>query len=322
MSLLSIENLKVVFDTDRGQVCAVNDVSFSVAPQEIVGVVGESGCGKSVTAAAVMGLIPQPPGRVTQGQIFFEGQDVLKFSPNQLRKLRGAGIGMVFQDPLSSLNPVMSIQTQMTEALHAHQDISKSKAIKIAADLLDEVGLPDPHKHLNSYPHELSGGMRQRVMIAMALTLKPKLLIADEPTTALDVTVQAQLITLFQKLVKEHDMAMLLISHDLGVVVQLAQRIVVMYAGHVVEEATTEHLFAQPQHPYTQGLLNSIPDITKQELPQGIGGHVPDPVNLPTGCPFHPRCQYAQEDCQQDFPETMTQQSHSYACYHPQGVES
>lgn len=316
--LLEVQNLKVVFDTDRGQIRAVNDVSFSVAANEIVGIVGESGCGKSVTAAATMGLIPNPPGRVTGGRILFEGEDVSRLSPGALRALRGQKIGMIFQDPLSSLNPVLNIETQMIEGALAHGILSRDRARSRAADLLDQVGLPDPQKQLRSYPHELSGGMRQRVMIAMALMLEPKLLIADEPTTALDVTVQAQLIELFQRLSRDHNMAMLLISHDLGIVVQLARRILVMYAGHLVEEAPTEALFASPRHPYTQGLLDSIPDLETGKLPVGIGGQVPDPAALPAGCSFHPRCPNAKDRCRETFPEISTDPGgRAYACYYP-----
>jgi len=317
--LLSIEHLSVEFETDRGVVRAVNGVSLSVAAGETLGLVGESGCGKSVTGLSILRLLPSPPGRITGGRIAFEGEDVLAASMPRMREIRGAAISMIFQDPLSALNPVMTSGRQVMELVQAHERVGEAQARERMLTALRDAGLPDPAAAADAYPHELSGGMRQRVMIAMAIVLRPQLVIADEPTTAVDVTVQAQLISLFQRLKATHGMALLLISHDLGVVAQLADRIAVMYAGHVVEEAPTKELFRSPRHPYTRGLLDSIPSRQAPgTLPQGIPGTVPDPVTLPSGCPFHPRCPRRVERCPQTFPMTELQEASRFACYNPE----
>ncbi len=320
--LLEVDNLHVVFDTDRGAVRAVNGVSFAVQPGETLGLVGESGCGKTMTAQAILRLIPSPPGRIAGGRILFDGEDVLLARPERLRRLRGAAIGMIFQEPLSALNPVLSVGTQLTELLTAHGSVSRTAMRQQALETLSEVGLPDPPALLRAYPHQLSGGMRQRVVIAMAIALRPRLVIADEPTTALDVTVQAQIITLFKQLKARHHMTLLLISHDVGVMVQLADRIAVLYAGHVVEEAPTATLFTAPRHPYTRGLLAAIPARRAPgELPEAIPGAVPDAAQLPSGCPFHPRCPRVLEVCRGTFPEmTVFDPAHRAACYNPEPI--
>ncbi|HEX9780368.1 MAG TPA: ABC transporter ATP-binding protein [bacterium] len=315
-ALLEIEGLHVLFRTDRGLVRAVNGASLRVGEGDTVGLVGESGCGKSVTASAVLGLVPSPPGELAAGRILFDGRDLARASREELRRVRGAKIGMVFQDPLSALNPVLTIEAQLTETLHAHERLSRADARARALEALRDVGLPDPAQHLKAYPHQLSGGMRQRVMIAMAIVLRPALLIADEPTTALDVTVQAQLIALLRELKRRHRMAMLLISHDLGVVVQLAERIAVMYAGHVVEEAPTVELFRRPRHPYTRGLLEAVPG--RGTPARGIPGAVPDAAALPGGCPFHPRCPRAQTRCREVFPDDTGSLGRRFACHNPE----
>jgi oligopeptide transport system ATP-binding protein len=298
-NLLEVQDLKLYFKVKAGHVHAVNGVSFSVKPGEKVGVVGESGCGKSVTALSIMRLIPQPPGEYAGGSVLFEDQDLLALSENQMRKIRGGKIGMIFQDPMTCLNPTMTVGEQISEGLRIHLKLSKDEALKRAISLLEQVGIPDATRRINSYPHQFSGGMRQRVMIAIALACNPKLLIADEPTTALDVTVQAQILELISGVCNEFGTAVILITHDLGVVAGMTDRVVVMYAGKVVETAPTDELFANPRHPYTLGLLESVPrlDEQRQSTLKTIEGAPPDLVNPPTGCPFMPRCAFARAIC-------------------------
>ncbi len=292
MALLEVRDLVVRFRTHDGTVHAVNGVSLDVEEGETLGLVGESGCGKSVTNLAVMRLLPRPAGRIEGGQVRFEGIDLAGVPESQMREIRGRDIAMIFQDPMTSLNPVLTIEEQMVETIRAHRDVGRGEARDRAIELLRTVGIPRPENRLKSYPHHFSGGMRQRVMIAMALALEPKLLIADEPTTALDVTIQAQVLELLQRLTTERGTAVILITHDLGVVAGMAHRINVMYAGFVVETALTTDLFARPRHPYTVGLLHSIPrlDAVEGEPLIPIEGTPPDLRRAPVGCPFAPRC--------------------------------
>jgi oligopeptide/dipeptide ABC transporter ATP-binding protein len=290
-NILEVKNLKTQFFTEAGIVRAVDGVNIVVKRGEVLGIVGESGCGKSVTSLSVMGLISQP-GRVVDGEVFFDNQDLLKLSDKQMMKIRGNRISMIFQQPQSSLNPVFRIGDQLTEVLRNHQDISKDEAEKRAIELLMMVGIPEPESRVKSYPHEMSGGMAQRVMIAMALACVPELLIADEPTTALDVTIQAQILDLMRNLKSQMDTAIILITHDLGVVAEMCDRVNVMYAGRIVEEAAIEDLFERPKHPYTEALIGSTPVLGQadKEL-DTIPGSVPNLINLPPGCKFAPRCQ-------------------------------
>ena len=291
MTLLRVENLTVAFATGRGQVNAVEDVSLHVDQGEILGVVGESGSGKSVTALAIMGLLPHPPARVTAGRVLFDGADLLGLPERRLRRIRGPGIGMMFQEPMSSLNPVFTIGDQIGETLRAHERIGPSARRARTVALLDRVGIPSAARRLDDYPHQMSGGQRQRVMIAIALACNPRLLIADEPTTALDVTIQAQILDLLLELRAERGMAVLLITHNMGVVAETADRVVVMYSGGVVEQAPSAALFDRPAHPYTAGLLACVPSL-EMDLPRlaAIGGSLPDPARRPPGCRFAPRC--------------------------------
>ena len=289
--LLELKDLSVGFDTERGQIRPVAEVSFSIYPGQTVALVGESGCGKSVTALSILRLIPQPPGRILGGQVLLEGQDLLKLSEREMREVRGKDIAMIFQEPMTSLNPVYTIGDQIMEAVTLHQHVSSREARDIAERSLNDVGISDPHRRLQEYPHQMSGGMRQRVMIAMALSCQPKLLIADEPTTALDVTIQAQILELLRKLQRERGMSILLITHDLGVVAENADTVGVMYASRVVEFATVEELFDHPKHPYTEGLFRSIPKLGQHaNRLETISGMVPAPTRFPSGCKFHPRC--------------------------------
>ena len=294
--LLEIKDLNVAFDTDRGQIRPVRDVSLAIHPGQTVSVVGESGCGKSVTAMSILRLIPQPPGKVLGGQIMLEGRDLLKLPEHEMRRVRGKDIAMIFQEPMTSLNPVYTIGDQIAEAVVLHQRVSKREAIVIAEQSLREVGIADPGRRIGEYPHQMSGGMRQRVMIAMALSCKPKLLIADEPTTALDVTIQAQILELLRKLQREQGMAIMLITHDLGVVAENADVVAVMYASRIVEFARVEELFDHPKHPYTEGLFRAVPKLgAHSERLQTIAGTVPNPAKFPQGCKFHPRCPRTRE---------------------------
>lgn len=315
--LLTIDNLVVEFATDDGTVRAVNGVSYTVDPGEIVGVIGESGSGKSVTAMAVLGLVRQPPGRIRSGRIQLYDEDLRVAAERRLRQIRGGEVAMVFQDPMTTLNPVMTIGQQIVEALRLHQrDLSKAAARARAAELLAIVGMPSPEQTARRYPHELSGGMRQRGVIAMAIANDPKLLIADEPTTALDVTVQAQVLDLLRSAQRETGAATILITHDLGVIAELADRVVVMYAGRVVEQADVTDLFAAPRHPYTAGLLASLPsaDETEARL-ASIPGTPPNMAAPPDGCCFHPRCPLARERCRTEQPELTDIGGRATACH-------
>ncbi len=303
---LEVKNLKTYFDTDEGTVKAVDGVSFHIDRGETLAVVGESGSGKSVTSLSIMRLIAMPPGRIAGGEILYNGEDLVKKSERQMRHIRGNDISMIFQEPMTSLNPVYTVGDQIAEAIVLHQHKSYRQAMKMATEMLDLVGIPVPEKRVKQYPHQMSGGMRQRVMIAMALSCGPQLLIADEPTTALDVTIQAQILDLMRKLQREIGMSILFITHDLGVVAEIADRVVVMYAGRAVEEATVGDIFAHPKMPYTMGLLKSIPRVDRtrehQERLDSIPGNVPNPLYLPEGCAFHPRCQYVVDDCKKAVP--------------------
>ncbi|MCX7265259.1 MAG: ABC transporter ATP-binding protein [Burkholderiales bacterium] len=319
--MLKIENLKVHFDTDDGVLYAVDGVNLHIDRGETLGVVGESGCGKSVTAMTIMKLLPMPPGRIAAGQIWFEGQDLVQANEAVMRQLRAREIAMIFQEPMTSLNPVLSVGEQIAESLRLHEGLSNKQALAKAAEMLGLVNIPRPSQRVNDYPHQFSGGMRQRVMIAMALSCKPKLLIADEPTTALDVTIQAQILDLLNQLKSQMGMSIMLITHAMGVVAETAQRVVVMYAGRVVEEASVDDLFGSPSHPYTQGLIRSIPRIDldsvhKQRL-QAIPGLVPKLINPPIGCRFAPRCPHANERCAMEMPELRELTSgHKVACHY------
>jgi peptide/nickel transport system ATP-binding protein len=294
--LLEVQGLNVAFNTERGEIRPVRDVSFAIHPGQTLAVVGESGSGKSVSALSILRLIPEPPGKILAGSIRFEGRDLLGLSEREMRAVRGKDIAMIFQEPMTSLNPVYTIGDQIAEAVVLHQRVSMSQAYNIAEQALRDVGIADPRRRLFEYPHQMSGGMRQRVMIAMALSCKPKLLIADEPTTALDVTIQAQILELLRKLQREQGMAILLITHDLGVVAENADVVVVMYASRVVEVATVEELFDRPQHPYTEALFRSIPSLTDRRTRlDTIPGTVPNPAKFPAGCKFHPRCHRTRE---------------------------
>lgn len=296
--MLSIESLRTSFHTDHGVVRAVDGVSYQVKPGETLCVVGESGCGKSVTALSVMGLLQKPSGRVDGGKIVFQGVNLLELSEAEMRKVRGNSISMIFQEPMTSLNPVFTVGEQIREPLMLHQGLTKSQADERALEMLVKVGISEPRKRLDSYPHQMSGGMRQRVMIAMALACNPKLLIADEPTTALDVTVQAQILDLMRNLKKDFGSAIMLITHDLGVVAEMADRVVVMYGGQVVEEALVREAFKDPLHPYTRGLLESIPRLNEdRDRLAVIPGSVPDPRYFPAGCRFSNRCASCHDRC-------------------------
>ncbi len=304
--LLEVNDLKTYFDTDEGTVKAVDGVSFHIDKGETLAVVGESGSGKSVMSLSIMRLIPNPPGRIAGGQMLFNGQDLVKKSERDMRRIRGNDIAMIFQEPMTSLNPVYTVGDQIAEAIVLHQGKSKRQAMKMSAEMLELVGIPEPAKRVRNYPHQMSGGMRQRVMIAMALSCGPQLLIADEPTTALDVTIQAQILDILRKLQREIGMSILFITHDLGVVAEIADRVVVMYAGRAVEEADVEDIFAEPRMPYTLGLLNSIPRVDKvaehQLRLEAIPGNVANPLRLPPGCSFHPRCRFVRDQCKEAIP--------------------
>ncbi|PSL41364.1 oligopeptide transport system ATP-binding protein [Planomicrobium soli] len=302
--LLDVNNLKVNFKTYGGEVKAVRDVSFHVDKGEVVAIVGESGSGKSVTVQTIMGLIPMPPGIIKGGSIKFQGKEILGVSKRELRKVKGSKIGMIFQDPMTSLNPTMIVGKQIAEGVIAHQKLSKKEAKIKAIEMLKLVGIPNAEERYNQYPHEFSGGMRQRAMIAIALACNPELLIADEPTTALDVTIQAQVLELMKDIQKKTDTAIILITHDLGVVAETAQRVIVMYGGMMVESGTVYELFENPRHPYTWGLLNSIPDVEGPEKKKliPIEGSPPDLFSPPKGCPFAPRCKFAMDICVEEMP--------------------
>jgi oligopeptide transport system ATP-binding protein len=302
--LLEVKNLKTQFFTQDGVVHAVNGITYGVDVGETVAIVGESGSGKSVGVMSLIRLIPQPPGKIVAGEVWFDGQDLLKLSEDELRHIRGNRIAMIFQDPMTSLNPVLTVGRQITEALELHLNMNKEQARKRAVELLQLVGIPGAEARLDDYPHQFSGGMRQRVMIAMGLSCDPQLLIADEPTTALDVTIQAQIVDLVNRLKQDLGMAIIWITHDLGVVAGMAQRVLVMYAGYIVEEANVHEIYAQPRHPYTLGLLRSIPrlDLGRQKRLIPIDGLPPDLLEAPKQCPFAPRCAFAVEKCWQENP--------------------
>ena len=317
--VLTVEDLRTYFDTRDGVVKAVDGLSFVVKPGEILGVVGESGCGKSITSLSVMQLVPRPPARYASGRILFKGRDLLKATEAEMRKVRGNEISMIFQDPMSSLNPVLSIGDQLTEAIMLHQGLSKRQAMDHAVEMLDLVHIPEPHARLSEYPHQLSGGMRQRVMIAMALSCNPSVLIADEPTTALDVTIQAQILSLMEEIRDKFHTAIILITHDLGVVAEMADRVLVMYAGRKVEEADVIEIFENPQHPYTRGLMRSVPRVTSDysaaqvERLSEIPGIVPALTDLPAGCTFAERCSFATDRCRAEYPPLDAKRPHHLA---------
>jgi oligopeptide transport system ATP-binding protein len=300
VALLEVDDLRTYFYTREGAVQAVDGVSFHVEKGKTLGIVGESGCGKSVTALSIMGLIPKPPAKIVSGSVVFDGHELTTLSEHQLEDVRGKEIAMIFQDPMTSLNPTFKIGTQITETLRRHFDTPKEAARQRAVELLEEVGIPRAAERLDDYPHQFSGGMRQRVMIAIALSCNPKLLIADEPTTALDVTIQAQILDLLDKLRQEHEMAMIIITHDMGVVAEAADDVAVMYAGQIVEQAPALDLFENPEHPYTEALLGALPQLEGEGIREGrlmsIPGRPPDLVNPPEGCRFAPRCRYRDED--------------------------
>lgn len=316
--LLDVQGLETRFNTREGVVHAVNGVSFYLKEGETLGLVGESGCGKSVTAMSILKLIPSPPGNVCAGKALFHGEDLLKMSNIDIRKIRGSQISMVFQDPMTSFNPVLTIGQQMIEPLEIHEGMSKKDAMDRSIELLDLVGIPNPGERLNDYPHQFSGGMRQRAMIAMALTCGPQILIADEPTTALDVTIQAQIVELVKRLQEELDMAIIWITHDLGVIAGLAMRMAVMYAGFIIEEAYVEDLYRYPAHPYTKGLLGSLPRLDEDERQRlvSIDGLPPVLYKLPQACPFSARCQYRIDRCLAENPSLLSVGSnHNVACW-------
>jgi len=317
--LLAVEGLEVRFWTNRGTVHAVNGISFEIEPGETLGIVGESGCGKSVTSLAILGLLPRA-GRATAGSARLEGRELLALSDRELRDVRGREIAMIFQDPMTSLNPVLTIGRQIREALEAHFGLDRKAADARAAELLDQVGIPSAKSRISDYPHQFSGGMRQRAMIAMALACEPKLLIADEPTTALDVTIQAQILDLLRELVSERDTALIMITHDLGVVAGTCDRVNVMYAGMFVETGSAEQVFGAPRHPYTLGLLQSVPrlDTARGRQLQPIAGSPRDMLQPPHACPFQPRCRYAVEESLHEVPPLLEiEPGHFVACFNP-----
>jgi oligopeptide transport system ATP-binding protein len=319
-TVLEVKDLQTYFKTDAGIVKAVDGVSFSVREGETIGIVGESGSGKSVTNLSLMRLIPSPPGRIVGGEVLFEGQDILKFTEKQMRSIRGNKISMIFQDPMTSLNPFLKISTQMVETIRLHEkDVSKQEALERSIEMLKLVGIPSAEKRIHSYPHQFSGGMRQRVMIAQALSCNAEVLIADEPTTALDVTIQAQILELIAKLSDKMGTAVILITHDLGVVAGMCDQVCVMYAGKIVERAETDELYARPSHPYTEGLIKSVPrmDTTKKgHRLFSIEGQPPNVIDLPPCCPFHPRCHKAMDVCRQAYPPVKDLgKGHDVACW-------
>jgi len=319
--ILTVDNLTVDFNTDKGRVRAIDGISFEVMPGETLAIVGESGCGKSVSSLSIMGLLPSPPGKIVDGSIKFNKRELIGLSEKEYRKVRGNEISMIFQEPMTALNPVLKISTQMIDVIRLHNRIGKSEAKRRAIDMLETVGIPSPEMRINEYPHQLSGGMRQRVMIAMALSCGPDLLLADEPTTALDVTIQAQVMTEMVRLQKKLGMAVILVTHDLGVVAESCQRVAVMYCGQIIEQASVQDIFASPKHPYTQGLLKSIPVVREKKIPRlaTIEGMVPDLRDMPSGCRFADRCQFAEARCRASSPQLSGAGTHQVACFNPLG---
>ena len=317
-TLLEVKNLKTHFFTMEGVVKAVDGVSYELNEGETLGLVGESGCGKSVSALSVMRLIPDPPGKIIDGEILLDGEDILKIDMEGMREVRGAKIAMVFQEPMTSLNPVLTVERQITETLQLHMGMSKLESQRESVNLLTRVGIPDPELRIKQYPHQFSGGMRQRVMIAMALSCNPRLIIADEPTTALDVTIQAQILDLMKSLTTELGVALIVITHNLGVVARYADRVNIMYAGKVIERGEAREIYANPRHPYTVGLLRSVPrlDLPRRAKLDPIEGQPPDLINLPPGCAFRERCRWAIDKCATDTPELVeTSDGHLSACF-------
>ncbi|HCS36350.1 MAG TPA: peptide ABC transporter ATP-binding protein [Sphaerochaeta sp.] len=316
--MLEVKGLQTYFKTDAGIVKAVDGISFTLNKGETLGIVGESGSGKSVTNLSIMRLIPSPPGKIVGGEVLFEGKDILKLSEGELRHLRGNDISMIFQDPMTSLNPFLRISTQMIETIRLHQSMSRKEALAKSIEMLKLVGIPAAEERIHSYPHQFSGGMRQRVMIGMALSCEAKILIADEPTTALDVTIQAQILELIQELSKKLDTAVILITHDLGVVAGMCDTVCVMYAGKIVEKAKTDDLYANPSHPYTYGLIQSVPRLDKAHDGKlfSIEGQPPNVIDLPPCCPFHPRCHKAMDICRTQYPPTKDLgNGHEVSCW-------
>ncbi len=320
--LLEVRDLAIEFDTEKGRVRAVNGVSFDVAPGDTLGIVGESGCGKTVTSLALLGLVPSPPGRIVGGSIRLAGRDIVGLSDAEMRDVRGRDVSMIFQEPMTALNPVFSVGSQMTEVLRRHKQLTRKQARAAAIEMLGTVGIAAPEQRIDEYPHQLSGGMRQRVMIAMALSCGPRLLVADEPTTALDVTTQAQVMEQIVKLQEQFHMAVILITHDLGVVAETCRDVIVMYCGEVIEHAPVERLFAHPRHPYTAGLMASIPRVRDQKIARlpVIEGRVPDLLDLPHGCRFAARCVRRAERCDAERPALVSSPDGSgqVACWHPE----
>ena len=316
--LLEIKNLKTYFYTDDGVSKAVDGVDLEIIKGQTLGIVGESGCGKSVTAFSIMRLLTEPPAMIAGGEIFFKGKNLLECDAEEMRMIRGKDISMIFQEPMTSLNPVYKIGDQIAEAIYNHEHISRGDAMKRAVEMLIKVEIPSPEQRAGEYPHQLSGGMRQRVMIAMALACNPQLLIADEPTTALDVTVQAQILDLIDNLRKKYEMSVLMITHNLGIIAEVADRVAVMYAGKIMEYAAVKQLFANPKHPYTWGLMRSIPSLDKKvDKLETIPGIVPSSLNFPKGCRFHDRCTLADERCLQEQPELLEiEAGHSVRCWY------
>ena len=317
---LLVKNLKVSFATSKKELIAVRGISYQLNQGEILALVGESGCGKTVSALSILRLIQEPPGKIVSGEILFAGKDLLKLKKKELQDRRGKGIAMIFQDPMTSLNPVLTIGEQIIETLLRHTSLSRKKAREKSFRLLEQVEIPSPKQKLDQYPHQLSGGMRQRAMIAMALSCSPRILIADEPTTALDVLIQAQILSLLKRIKNDTQMSILLITHDLGVVAEVAERVMVMYAGEIVESGLVDDIFRSPLHPYTLGLMESIPKLetTQQKLPKlkEISGMMPSLLQVPTGCPFHPRCSAAETRCKTDKPKLKKiSQTHSVSCW-------
>ena len=314
MTLLDVQGLTTAFMTGRGEITAIEEVSFSLKEGEILGIVGESGSGKSVTALTIMGLLPTPPARIAAGKVLFQGQELTKLSSREMQRIRGPGIAMIFQEPMTSLNPVFSIGDQIMETIKAHENLPAAALRKRAIDMLDKVGIPSAARRLDDYPHQMSGGQRQRVMIAIALACNPKLLIADEPTTALDVTIQAQILDLLMDLRDEFRMAIMIITHNMGVIAETADRVLVMYAGRVIEEAPVARVFDHPIHPYTRGLLECVPSITEDRARLiAIPGTLPDPARRPPGCRYSVRCRYAQPSCSESLPPLILEEADHWA---------